>query len=124
MFLSRKHLRIAIAAAAILVLGGDSALCAGTMAFRNDTKSTLILQETVIVNGQSRPGRPQKLFAGEMVRETWNLGGQRRFTIIYPNRPQQPLYSGSIPASSATENLLYILKPDGRGGVTIEAQKK
>jgi hypothetical protein len=96
----------------------------GWIGFRNDTGTTLVIQETVAVGTGSRSGKPQKIFANETVRETPPTGGgQRSFTITDPGRPDKPLYTGLFPAPATNENVLYAIKTDGKGGLIIEAIK-
>jgi len=96
---------------------------AGWMGFRNDTKETVIVQETIVVNGQAKPGRPQRLSSGEAVRDTQCVGGVRKMTVYDADKPNQPLFSGNFACPAANENLLYVIKSDGRGGITIETVK-
>jgi hypothetical protein len=122
MFSALRHLRIAILAAALLLVTDPARADGGWMAFRNDTGTTLVIQEMVSVGTGSRSGKPQKIFANETVRETPPLGGgQRSFTITEPGRPDKPLYTGAFAAPAANENVLYTIKSDGKGGLIIEA---
>lgn len=107
----------------LIALTGADTASAGWMGFRNDTKETLVIQETFIINGQARLGRPQRLFGGESVRDTQCAGGQRQISIYDTKDGKQPLYTGSFPCPRANENILYCIKPDGRGGLLIEALK-
>ena len=90
------------------------------MGFRNDTSATLVLQETV---ASGRSGKPQKVFANETVRDTPPAGTHRTFTIYDAGRSDKPLYSGRFAAPADNENVLYVLKSDGKGGITIQAIK-
>ena len=106
----------------VALMGADSVF-AGWMGFRNDTKETIVIQETVVIGGQPRTARPQRLFAGEAVRDTPLPGGQRRISVFDPANPNQPIYAGNFPCPAATENLLYCIKRDAKGGVSIEVIK-
>jgi hypothetical protein len=124
MFSVLRHLRIAIFAAALLLVSSPARADGGWMAFRNDTGTTLIVQEMVVVGTASRSGKPQKIFANETVRETPPAGGgQRSFAISDAGRPDKPLYTGAFAAPAANENVLYAIKSDGKGGLIIEAIK-
>ena len=68
----------------------------------------------------TRPGKPQKIFANETVRETPPAGGQRTFTITDTAHPEKPLFTGRLPHPAANENVLYVIKSDGKGGLTVE----
>jgi hypothetical protein len=93
------------------------------MGFRNDTRDTIIIQETTVTGGQTRLGRPQRLFAGEAVRDTPPGGAQRRISVFDATNPNQPIYSKDFPCPAANENILYSIKRDAKTGITIEAIK-
>lgn len=92
----------------------------GWMGFRNQTGVTLILQET-FPNG--RLGSSHKVFANETIRDTPTVSGQRKFTIYNAAEPTKVLFSGLFPTPADRENILYILKSDGKGGLQFESTK-
>lgn len=104
----------------LVFLAGAARAESGWMGFRNDTNLTLIVQETAPAGSNTRPGKPQKIFANETVRETPPAGGQRTFTIKDAARPEKPLFTGRLPNPAANENVLYVIKSDGKGGLTVE----
>jgi hypothetical protein len=106
-----------------IALAGASSVFAGWMGFRNDTKETIVIQESIVVNGQLRPGKPQRLFTGEAVRDTQGGVGQRTINVFDPKKPNQPIFTGNFPVPAPNENILYLLKSDGKGGITIETVK-
>jgi hypothetical protein len=108
---------------AIVALAAADSAFAGWMGFRNDTKETIVIQETIVINNAPKTGRPQRLFAGEAVRDTQAIGGQRKFSIYDPKKPAQPIYTGNFPCPLLNENILYSFKSDGKGGITVEAIK-
>lgn len=110
-----------LGAGALVASASDSQ--AGWMGFRNDTKDTIIIQETLTIGGQPRLGRPQRLFTGEAVRDTPPVGGQRRITVFDANNPNQPIYTGNLPCPAANENILYCIKKDAKGNIAIEPMK-
>jgi hypothetical protein len=114
--------KICLLGVSIACAGADP-VSAGWMGFRNDTKETIVIQESVTVNGKPKPGRPQRLFAGEAVRDAQSTGGQRTFSVYDPKNPNQPIYTGNFPCPAANENILYSLKSDGKGGINVEALK-
>ena len=68
-----------------------------------------------------RPGKPQKVFANETVRDTPpGAVGSRTFTIYDAAKPDAPLHTGTFPVPPAGENVLFVLKADGKGGLHIE----
>ena len=120
MFPRFRHFRplyLLTCVACLVAAGGADA---GWMGFRNDTAQTLVIQETV---STSRPGKPQKIFANETVRDTPAAGVQRTFTIADAAHPDKPLYTGRFAAPADAENVLYVIKSDGKGGLLIEAVK-
>src|SRR5687767_14724223 len=117
MYTNVRHLLIALPIGLALLAADPARAAAGWMGFRNDTGATLIVQETV----SSRPGRPFKLFANETVRDTPpSLGAVRVYAIYDPAHRDKPLYTGQLRAPNGEENVLYVIKSDGKGGVTIE----
>ena len=118
MFSRFRHFRsLALLVAFVLAAGRADA---GWMGFRNDTSATLVIQESI---SPGRPGKPQKIFANETVRDVPPAGTHRMFSIFDPGRPDRPLFSGRFPAPADNENVLYVLKSDGKGGLRIEAIK-
>lgn len=89
------------------------------MGFRNDTQTTLIIQETAPVG---KSGKPQKLYTNETIRDMPSgTGGQRTFTISDAAHPDKPLYTGGFTCPATNENVLFVLKIDGKGGIVVEA---
>jgi hypothetical protein len=121
MFSLRNQLRCTAAVAAMLVTGEVAS--AGWMGFRNDTSNTLVIQEAITDGKAPRFGRLQKLFSSETVRDTPQGTGQRQFLIFDANKPDKPLYTGNFPTPAKNENILYVIKSDGKGGLTVEAMK-
>ncbi len=105
-----------------MMLGLAGSAIAGWMGFRNDTKETIVIQETVVVNGQARPGRPQRLFAGEAVRDVGGVG-QRQLSVFELKNPNQPIFTDGFACPASNENMLYLLKSDGTGGIATESVK-
>jgi hypothetical protein len=115
MFPRLRRFRPLASLACLVVLAVAGPTDAGWMGFRNDTSLTLVVQET-----SSKTAKPQKVFANETVRDTPSAGGQRTFTITDAAHPNKPLYTGKFGTPAANENVLYVIKSDGKGGVTIE----
>jgi hypothetical protein len=106
-----------------ILIASASDLNAGWMGFQNETKETVVVQETIIVNGQQKPGRPQRLNTGEAVRDTQCQGVQKQIAIYSAKNTDVPLFTGKFPCPAVNENVLYIIKPDGNGGITVEPKK-
>lgn len=108
----------------ILILSVPAMARAGWMGFRNDTSATLVIQETLTVGTSSRQGKPQKIFSTETVRDTpASSVTHRSFTISDSAHPDKPLFTGRLPCPATNENVLYVLKLDGKGGLIVEAVK-
>lgn len=107
----------------VAVVATAAPLSAGWMGFRNDTPNTLVIQEAIPDGRAPRFGRLQKLFSSETVRDTPPTGGQRQFQIFDATKPDKPLYTGNFPCPAKNESVLYVIKSDGKGGLTIEALK-
>lgn len=120
MFPGFRHFRFLAFLAPAICLAADTPAAAGWMGFRNDTSMTLVVQETV---SAGRGGKPQKIFANETVRDTPAAGAQRTFSITDAAHPGKPLYTGRFAAPAENENVLYVIKPDAKGGLSIEAVK-
>jgi hypothetical protein len=118
MWFIRSHFRSVALLGFLTLLGGAVRAEAGWMGFRNDTSGTLVLQEM-----GARPGRPQKIFANEIVRDNPADGAARKFAIYSADKPDKPLFTGVFPAPADNENVLYVIKSDGKGGLTIEPMK-
>jgi hypothetical protein len=120
MFPRSRHFRPVAFLVLLVVLAVSGPVDAGWMGFRNDTATTLVVQESV---SAGRTAKPQKIFANETVRDTPPAGAQRTFTIVDPAKPDRPLYTGRFAAPADNENVLYVIKSDGKGGLTIDAIK-
>ena len=107
----------------LFALASSGSAFAGWMGFRNDTKDTIVVQETITVNGQSKQGKPQRLFTGEAVRDTQCTGPQRNISIFDTKNPNTPIFTGNMPCPAANENFLYVIKGDAKGGITMEVVK-
>ena len=124
MLLLPKHLRGIIALGSLAILAEGNACHAGWMGFRNDSPSTLVIQETIGVGPVARSGKPQKLFANETIRDTPPATlATRQFQIFDSTKPDKPLFSGALTCPAANENVLFVIKSDGKGGLTIETTK-
>jgi hypothetical protein len=113
-----RHFRRFVAVGLTALLLAPAAAFAGWMGFRNDTGQPVLLQETL---GSGRLGRQQKIYANETVRDTPPAAGaNRKFTIYDAAKPDRVLATGSFPAPGSNENLLYVIKKDAKGTISIE----
>jgi hypothetical protein len=75
--------RIALGLLGVAVaLPGTAA--AGWITIKNETNQTVIIQETVTVNGSVRRLKPLKLVPGEVVREFHPAAGQKTICVLEP----------------------------------------
>lgn len=122
MFASFATPRLAFLLALLVPAVLPNVVDAGWMGFRNDTQTTLVIQETVPTGGAGRAGKPQKIYSNETIRDTPPTSvGQRTFTIKDAANPDKVLYSGALNCPTANENVLFVLKIDSKGGLVIEA---
>ena len=117
-----QHFRLFVLGVCCLLALEGSAF-AGWFGFQNDTNQTLVVQENLSSGSMVRLGKPQKLFTNEAFRDNSTATGQRRFSIYDAAKPDKLLYSGTFNSPAAHENLMYVIKPDGKGGLVIEIQK-
>jgi hypothetical protein len=83
-----------IAIAAVLACPGS--VEAGWLTIKNDTCQTIAVQETAIVNGKVRRGKPTNLLAGETLREYIPGPTTKTIDVFDLQKPRQPLWSGSL----------------------------
>jgi hypothetical protein len=94
---------------------------AGWFGIQNETKQTIIVQETL---AQGRQGKPFKIPSEDRLRDTQGPNaGTRTFTVYNADKPAVALITVNFPCPAANENVLYILKTDKEGKITIEAVK-
>jgi hypothetical protein len=70
---------------------GPAPASAGWLSLRNDTRTTLIVQEIVIINGQPRRGTQRQLYPGEVAVESVAGAGVKRLLVFEPKMPTVPL---------------------------------
>lgn len=99
-----------------LLLGAELAL-AGWVTIKNQTNQTVIIQETFVIAGQSRRGKPIQLVAGETVREFLPVPTVKTVEIYDPKTPLRPLWSGKLSCQSNSQT--YIIT-SANGQITIQ----
>src|SRR5262245_29275625 len=106
-----------IAAAGMLALGSFAANRASaqkgdpppiSIAFRNDTKMTVLLQGASIVKGVKRSGQPILIREGKTAFDNNVPIGIRLITIVDANQPSRVLYRDSIPVPPGRDVALVI----------------
>jgi hypothetical protein len=89
-----KPLAFALALAAAFASVG--AARAGWITVKNDSKTTIVVQEVMTVNGKPVRGKPIKLAAGESFREFQNTPGVKNFEIFDTGTPAMTLWNGKL----------------------------
>jgi hypothetical protein len=106
-----------------LTMARADVVLAGWMGYKNETNDAIVIQETIVVNGQQKPGRPQRLEAGQSTRDTQCQGTQKQISIFNPKNPNTALFTGNLACPGVNENILYIIRSDGKGGITLQPVK-
>jgi hypothetical protein len=76
---------------------------AAWVTIRNNTPQTIVVQETLIVNGQPKRGRPTTLLPGESFREFIPAPTNKKVEVIDPKRPPRLLWSGVLKCADETQ---------------------
>ena len=69
---------------------------AGWIAISNDTNQTVVVQESITVNGQVRRCKPIKLAPGEVLREFQPTGGTKKLAILESGLFGKQLFTGDL----------------------------
>lgn len=69
---------------------------AGWIAISNDTNQTVVVQESITVNGQVRRCKPIKLAPGEVLREFQPSGGTKKLAILESGLFGKQLFTGDL----------------------------
>ena len=69
---------------------------AGWIAISNDTNQTVVVQESITVNGQVRRCKPIKLAPGEVLREFQPSGGTKKLAIHESGLFGKQLFTGDL----------------------------
>lgn len=89
---------------------------ANWLTIKNDTGKPVVIQETIIVNGQVKRGRPIPLLGGETNREFLPGPTVKRIEVFDPANPNVPVWSGNL--NCPAENQTYSVSIAG-GKVTV-----
>lgn len=98
---SQSWIRVLIAAVVIISLTG--AASANWVTIKNDTGKAIVVQETVIVNGQVRRGKATNLLAGETLREFLPGPTVKRLEVYDAANPRQAAWSGDLGCKDANQ---------------------
>jgi hypothetical protein len=83
---------------------------AGWITLANDTNQTVVVQESVSVNGQVRKCKPIKLAPGETLREFQAAGGTKKLAILDTGLFGKQLFSGDL---SWKDDTVFSIHRDG-----------
>jgi hypothetical protein len=86
-----------------LILGHAGAASAAWLTVRNDTRQSVVVQETVVVNGQVKRGKPATLLPGESLREYVPAPTAKRIEVLDSRNPRQLLWSGNLSCAGETQ---------------------
>ena len=78
------------------LLGSGGAASANWVTIKNDTGKPIVLQETVVVNGEVKRGKATNLLAGETHREFLSGPAVKRLDVFEAQNPKQAVWSGSL----------------------------
>jgi hypothetical protein len=101
MFPSFRNPRVALVAALAVVLGSAGVAEAAWVTIKNDTGKTIVVQETIVVNGQVKRGKPTSLLPGETIREFLPSPTVKTIEVLDPQN--QSLWSGSLNCKEDTQ---------------------
>jgi hypothetical protein len=110
---SRFFVRLAAVA---VVLGCADFATASWVTIKNDTKQSIVVQETVIINGQAKRGKPTNLLPGETLREFIPGPTVKTIDVFDVQKPGQSLWSGKL--NCKDESQTYSISAAG-GRVTV-----
>jgi hypothetical protein len=83
-------------AAVILIAFCSSSTQAGWITINNDTNKGLVVQESVVVNGQTKRGKPINLLPGEKLREYLPGPTVKSIEVFEAQNPNQAIWSGNL----------------------------
>lgn len=95
MFAASQSLIQTLLTSAFLFCGTGTA-SANWFTIKNDTGKPIVVQESVVVNGQVRRGKPTVLLAGETLREFIPGPTSKRIDVYDQQNPAQATWSGTL----------------------------
>ena len=112
---ARSPLFASLALMAVTLLGAQSA-AASWITIRNDTKQTVVVQETRVVNGQVKRCKPVTLLPGEAVREFLSGPRVKKVDVLDGHNPKRSLWSGILHCKDESQAFSIT---DSEGTVTV-----
>jgi hypothetical protein len=108
--------RIPMAALTAALLFSDLFAIAGqsaTLTIRNESNRVIVLQETIVQNGEVKRLRPIRLLPGESVKQPDSMPGNRSFELFDGQSPTVPLWSGKVCLGDG--NRTIVVSSDAKG---------
>ncbi len=96
MFPSLQSRLLTVVAALAVVLVSAGAAEAHWVTIKNDTGKTITVQETVVVNGQTKRGKPTNLLPGETLREFLPGPTVKRLEVLDAQNSNLSLWCGNL----------------------------
>lgn len=110
----------ALLAACAFVTAAD----AGWVAFKNDTKNAVVVQQVVVFpNGKVARGVPRKLGPGESFREFQNQPGVNTYELLDAGNPPTKLWTGPLNCKAESQSF-SVLTVGGKTGIVQVPEKK
>jgi hypothetical protein len=92
-----SHFRSVPALSLVIV----ASYCSGSaqsawLTIKNDTNQAIVVQENVVVNGQTKRGKPINLLPGEKLREYIPAPTMKNIEVFDVQNPKQAVWSGNL----------------------------
>jgi len=102
---------LGVAAALLTIAASGRGASANWITIRNETGKTIVVQESVVVNGQVRRGKAKNLLAGETLREFVPAPTVKRVEVFEAAQPNQAAWSGNL--NCKDENQVFSVANSG-----------
>jgi hypothetical protein len=118
MFAAFRTQMLTLVAAFVATAGFADVAKAEWLTIRNDTNRVIVVQETVMQNGQMKRLKPVRLLPGESVRQCESTPGTKTYEVYDAQNPGQPLWMGNVKVTDA--NQTFSVRMDGPNVVMRE----
>lgn len=108
---------------AVMSLGFAAEVHAGWLTIKNDTGKQIVVQEVVVVNGQTRRGKQNQMLAGDTIREFLPIATVKQVEIYDAQNPKAPIWSGTLNCKDDSQTFSVALN-GGKVTITPVAPKK
>jgi hypothetical protein len=96
MFFHHVHKLMTVLGTVICITCCSGIAQAGWLTIKNDTNLTIVVQESVVVNGQVKRGKPTSLLPGETLREFLPAPTVKKIEVFQGQNPNQAVWSGDL----------------------------